>query len=103
MKDGSDIARAFALLCEAKRDENGAFLANLIADTILRQKTSEEYTAEDRIKELENALKPFADAANLEDNDDPRLDPPDAWESPEAMAVTIGDFRHAARVYGRKR
>ena len=47
----------------------------------------------DRLRE---ALKPFAEAGkDLDENDGD--DRQDAWESPAAMSVTLGDFRKAGR------
>ena len=47
--------------------------------------------------ELRAALKPFAEAGKDLDEHDGE-DRQDAWESPAAMSVTLGDFRKAGRV-----
>lgn len=43
-----------------------------------------------------DALKPFADAAEGLNDDDP--DRAEMWEHPASMSVTVADFRRAAKV-----
>lgn len=50
-------------------------------------------TQDARIKELEEALRPFADAC--EAVDDAALDRYEIWEAPAAMEIRVGDLRRA--------
>lgn len=53
---------------------------------------------------LLRALAPFGQTYDYDDGDDPREMTAHAWESPEAMGVTIGDFkraREALKAHGR--
>ena len=71
-----------------------AFIHKQIASAV----EAERAKSEKRIKELEAALVPFADACryNIDPDDTEEWrDNESLWEAPAAMALTVGDLRAA--------
>lgn len=81
-------------VCGQLNDASAPVLCRGADTSLFREAASRVEALEDRIKALEGALEPFAQACEDAD-DDRQRDHCEVWESPLAMSVNYGDFRRA--------